>query len=127
MLKQNRTPTRLIDPATRAKVPIVVPLPPSRYRSWQVLGNFLSLTAVLVALAVRRRLTTAESARRLRELFERMGGLWIKAGQLLSLRIDIFPIEICHELSKLQSRAIGFPGEMARRIVEEELGGPIED
>ncbi|MEO8519745.1 MAG: AarF/UbiB family protein [Acidobacteriota bacterium] len=127
MLKQTRTPTRLIDPATRAKVPIVVPLPPSRYRSWQVLGNFLSLTAVLLALAVRRRLTTEESARRLRELFERMGGLWIKAGQLLSLRIDIFPVEICHELSKLQSRAIGFPGEMARRIVEEELGGPIED
>jgi ubiquinone biosynthesis protein len=127
MLKQSITPTRLIDPAARAKVPVPDPAPPSRFRSWLVLGNFVSLFVVLLALAMRRRLTTDESARRLRELFERMGGLWIKAGQLLSLRIDIFPVEICRELSKLQSRAVGFPGLMARDIVEAELGCPIED
>jgi ubiquinone biosynthesis protein len=127
MLKQSITPTRLIDPKARPKVPVPDPAPPSRFRSWLVLGNFVSLFAVLLALAVRRRLTTDESARRLRELFERMGGLWIKAGQLLSLRIDIFPVEICRELSKLQSRAVGFPGVMARDIVEAELGGPIEE
>jgi ubiquinone biosynthesis protein len=126
MLKTTDTPSRLVDPATRPKVPIVEPERPSRFRAYQIAGNFLSLSVVLIGLALRRRLTNQESARRLRELFERMGGLWIKTGQLLSLRIDLFPVEICHELSKLQSRALGFPGKMAREIVEEELGGPIE-
>ena len=46
-----------------------------------------------------------------------------RTGQLLALRIDIFPADICRELSRLQSRALGFPGAMARAIVEEELGG----
>lgn len=107
-------------------MPIVRPEPPSRFRSWQVAGNFIRLFTILAGLAMRRKLTNAESARRLRELFERMGGLWIKAGQLLALRIDIFPEEICRELSRLQTRAMGFPGSMARAIVEEDLGGPID-
>ena len=65
-------------------------------------------------------------ARRVRELFERLGGLWIKAGQVIALRVDFLPAALCRELSQLQSQAMGFPGHVARAIVEDELGGPLE-
>jgi ubiquinone biosynthesis protein len=59
-------------------------------------------------------------------MLEELGGLWIKAGQLLSLRIDIFSRELCAEFSRLQHQAEGFPTAVARRIIEEDLGSPIE-
>lgn len=62
---------------------------------------------------------------RARSLLERFGGIWIKVGQLISLRNDAFPIEFCDELSKLQHRAVGFPVQIARRIIEKELGKSI--
>jgi ubiquinone biosynthesis protein len=126
MLKASVTPSRLIDPGQRPPVPIVAPTKPSPYRAWYILGRFLALFFVVFGLFVRRRLTGEEYARRLRELFEEFGGLWIKVGQLLSLRVDVFPVAMCREMAKLQSRALGFPGEMARQIVEEDLGAPID-
>ena len=66
-----------------------------------------------------------EKALLLRELFERLSGMWIKLGQLLSLRTDILSVEMCRELSKLQFEVRGFPIDVARRVVEEELGKPI--
>jgi ubiquinone biosynthesis protein len=59
-------------------------------------------------------------------MLEDLGGLWIKAGQLASLRIDMFSREFCHELSKLQSQADGFTPAVARQIIEEDIGCPIE-
>lgn len=126
MIDQSLTPTRLLDPAQREPIRIVDPVRPSRFRTLYVAAGFLRLVSALLLLALTRRLTPEETARRTRALFERMGGLWIKAGQLLALRIDIFPQALCNELSKLQSRANGFPGVMARRIIEEDLGGPLE-
>jgi ubiquinone biosynthesis protein len=66
------------------------------------------------------------TAQRLRTLLEELGGLWIKAGQLLSLRVDLFSEPVCQELSQLQYRAIGFPPELARTIIETELECPLE-
>lgn len=68
-----------------------------------------------------------KSAVRLREVFENLGGLWIKVGQLLAMRNDIFSDEVCAELTKLQSRAVGFPFEKVRQSVEMDLGKPLED
>lgn len=59
--------------------------------------------------------------------FERLGGMWIKAAQIIAMRRDIFPREFCDELSRLHDRAHGFPGEIARKIIEEELGKPIDE
>jgi ubiquinone biosynthesis protein len=126
MLNPALTPTRLIDPARREPISIIVPAPPARLRTLFLAAGFLRLLGALLLLGLGRRLTREETARRTRALFERMGGLWIKAGQLLALRIDIFPQELCTELAKLQSRATGFPGPLARAIVERELGAPIE-
>jgi ubiquinone biosynthesis protein len=58
---------------------------------------------------------------------EELGPVFIKFGQALSTRPDILPPEIAFELSKLQDQVPPFPGEEARRIVEEALGRPIQE
>jgi ubiquinone biosynthesis protein len=77
-------------------------------------------------LRVRGGLTGAEFGRRLRDALERLGGLWIKFGQLLSLRTDVFPYDFCKELERLQDQATAFPPPVAKEIIEGELGGPVE-
>jgi len=62
-----------------------------------------------------------------RETFEHLGGLWLKAGQLLSLRVDLFPKAFCQQLAQLQNRSFAFPTPVARQILEQELGASIED
>jgi ubiquinone biosynthesis protein len=56
-----------------------------------------------------------------------MGTLWIRAGQILALRSDLFSAEFCAELSKLRDQGAAVPFEVVRRIVEEELSAPLED
>jgi ubiquinone biosynthesis protein len=73
-----------------------------------------------------RRLSPTEQAFLVRGMLEDLGGLWIKVGQLLSLRIDLLPREFCNVLSKLQSQADGFTPAVARQIIEEDIGAPIE-
>ncbi|MDY7008900.1 MAG: AarF/UbiB family protein [Cyanobacteriota bacterium] len=67
-----------------------------------------------------------KTASQLREIFEEFGGFWVKAGQILALRTDLFPEEICDELRSLQYEAVGFPFEIARSTIESELGVPID-
>ncbi|MDI1475034.1 AarF/UbiB family protein [Polyangium sp. y55x31] len=58
---------------------------------------------------------------------ERLGGLWIKAAQIMAMRRDVFPKVFCDELSKLHDRATGFSGDVARQIIEEEIGCPVDE
>jgi len=63
----------------------------------------------------------------LRALFEELGPTFVKLGQMLSVRQDLFPPDVILELQKLQSSVPPFPSEQARSIVETELGRPIVD
>src|SRR5258708_36438769 len=126
MLRSSEAPTRLVDPRQRPPVVIVGPTKPARYRSLWVLWKGLTSLGIVARLATQRQLTVAAFARRLREGFEDVGGLWIKVGQLLSLRNDVFPAVLCREMSQLQERSTGFPGGTARAIIESELGAPVE-
>lgn len=125
MLRASWIPSPLVPPGSRPAVPILATARPSRVRSVQVVAQFLVLGLSLVVLLVTRG-DGDRFARRVRELFERLGGLWIKAGQVIALRVDFLPASLCRELSRLQSQAMGFPEHVARAIVEEELGGPLE-
>ena len=60
--------------------------------------------------------------RRLREMFESMGGAAIKVGQQMSVRIDLLPFEVCDELAKLQDSAPPFPTEYAIARIEATTG-----
>lgn len=97
----------------------------ARFRSAQLLASVLRWLAELTALYARGLLSRTSNARAFRALLERMGGLWIKAGQILALRRDFFSNEFCAELARLQDRALGFPVALVRRIIQEELGQPL--
>ncbi len=76
-----------------------------------------------------RRLPGAElpGPERLRQLFEDLGGTFVKFGQMLALQPDILSPEYCNALFNLLDRVEPFPYEDARRIVTEELGRPPEE
>lgn len=58
---------------------------------------------------------------RLRLVFEELGPVFIKFGQLLSTRRDLLPGDFADELAKLQDHVPSFPGEQARAMVEAAL------
>ena len=127
MLDPDLAPTPLEGTAVGERVVEVrPPSPPQRFRSLVVLrggGGFLLWFA---RRRLRGRPSSIELAAALRGLFESLGGLWIKLGQLIAMRRDLLPSDFCSELGRLQDRAKGFPGDLARRIVEEDLGFPLE-
>jgi len=62
---------------------------------------------------------------RVRLALEELGPTFVKAGQIMSNRPDMLPLELIVELEKLQDSVPPFPKEEARRLIEEELGAPI--
>ena len=78
---------------------------------------------------LRRRLPMAglPGPRRLRMLFEDLGGTFLKFGQMLALQPDILSLRYCDALFDLLDRVEPFPYADVERIVAEELGaGPDE-
>ena len=62
---------------------------------------------------------------RLRFALEELGPVFVKFGQLLSTRRDLFPEDIADELQKLQDQVPPFPSDQARELIEKALGSPI--
>jgi predicted unusual protein kinase regulating ubiquinone biosynthesis (AarF/ABC1/UbiB family) len=63
---------------------------------------------------------------RMRLAFERLGGAWIKLGQMLALRFDLLPADYCDELFKLLNRVAPFSYAEVREIIRSELGDDPE-
>ncbi|ACR67397.1 ubiquinone biosynthesis protein UbiB [Edwardsiella ictaluri] len=63
---------------------------------------------------------------RLRLALQTLGPVWIKFGQMLSTRRDLFAPAIADQLALLQDRVAPFDGALARRQIEASLGGPLE-
>jgi ubiquinone biosynthesis protein len=126
MLSRRLLPSRLPDVTERKTIPVREPRKPSVAHLIRVWLLFAWYFIQVVWLWIRGRLTGADSGRRLRDALERLGGLWIKFGQLLSLRTDVFSYEFCRELGRLQDQATAFPPRVAKEIIEGELGGPLE-
>ncbi|KAI0497001.1 hypothetical protein KFK09_023327 [Dendrobium nobile] len=60
-----------------------------------------------------------------RERVLQLGPTFIKLGQLLSTRSDLFPKEFVDELAQLQDRVPAFSPENAKAFIENELGLPV--
>jgi len=63
---------------------------------------------------------------RLRLALEELGPVWIKFGQMLSTRRDLFPPMVADQLALLQDHVAPFDGALARKHIEQALGGPLE-
>jgi ubiquinone biosynthesis protein len=68
----------------------------------------------------------AERGAIVRNTLDELGGVFIKLGQLLALRNDLFPTEFCLALSDLHDRATAFPPGVAKRCLEEAFGRPLD-
>jgi ubiquinone biosynthesis protein len=64
---------------------------------------------------------------RIREALEELGPSFIKLGQLLSTRADVFPPAYIDAFRKLQDSVAPFPFRQARQVVESELKRPLSD
>jgi ubiquinone biosynthesis protein len=129
MQNQALIPTPLIpEHKARKVIEIVEPTASMRFRLFKVLWFILGTIALRFASRLwPKRYGGDFQARRLRAFMEEMGGLWVKAGQIVALRRDLFSESFCLEISKLQDRARGFPFHYAKEILEQELGGPIAE
>ncbi|CAJ0992555.1 ubiquinone biosynthesis regulatory protein kinase UbiB [Pantoea sp. Nvir] len=63
---------------------------------------------------------------RMRLAIEQLGPVWIKFGQMLSTRRDLFPRVIADQLAILQDGVAPFDGVKAKKQIEKSIGGPIE-
>ncbi|SEG51595.1 ubiquinone biosynthesis regulatory protein kinase UbiB [Vibrio hangzhouensis] len=63
---------------------------------------------------------------RLRLALQELGPVWIKFGQMMSTRRDLFPPHIADQLALLQDQVSPFDGRLAKSQMELALGGPIE-
>ena len=63
---------------------------------------------------------------RIRRALEDLGPIYVKFGQILSTRRDLLPDDIAEELTKLQDSVPPFPGDKAQKLIEQALGGPVE-
>ena len=64
---------------------------------------------------------------RLREALQDLGPIFIKFGQMMSMRPDVFPDHIVEELRPLQDRVEPFPSKAARDRIEIAIGKPISE
>jgi ubiquinone biosynthesis protein len=96
------------------------------------LGYYLTKTKLHLHLPFFKRLKVSfkvsnkkKQAIRLRTAFERLGPTFVKLGQLLSLRPDLVPKEFSKEFEKLQDAVPHFPYNQVRKIIENNLGKPL--
>src|ERR1044071_8445377 len=64
---------------------------------------------------------------RLRQIFEQLGGTFVKFGQMLALQPDILSLEYCNALFDLLDRVSPFPFDEVERTFREELGHPASE
>ncbi len=67
------------------------------------------------------------SPKRIRLVLEELGPSFVKLGQLMSTRADIFPPRYIEEFKKLQDRVPAIPFQQVKGVVEKELEKPLEE
>ncbi len=127
MLNRKHYTTPLLQPSERRKLKEVPVQKPQFWRVFWIAGWLLLLLLDVLRDPVASEEKAGARAIRIREFLERLGGMWIKLGQVLAMRSDLFSPAFCKELSKLQDRAMTFSPELSREIIESQLRRPIEE
>ncbi len=71
--------------------------------------------------------TKLDTPQRIRQALEELGPTFIKLGQILATRVDLFPPQYIAEFEKLQDQAPPVPFEDLLAQIEEDIGGSIDD
>ncbi|MFN0214792.1 MAG: ABC1 kinase family protein [Saprospiraceae bacterium] len=122
MLKKKYKTTPLYLPGERAALETREPGKPTKFRA-------LTILAFLFRTFWRTRFGRADDetkGKAWRYFFESLGGLWVKVGQILAMRTDLYEKGFTRELSKLSYRVTAFPPKYAAQIIEDCLGQPLK-
>lgn len=99
-------------------------------RSAQLVGAGGAAAVLLAGGVLRagrdREARLAALGKALVSLCNRLGATFIKVGQIASTRGDLLPEPLIRELARLRDEVPPFSGAEARRILEQEFGGPLE-
>lgn len=79
----------------------------------------------LVRQSVSREFLTMRPGERMRHALEEMGPTFVKLGQILATRVDMFPPDWIEEFEKLQDNAREIPFDQLLPLVESSLGKPL--
>jgi ubiquinone biosynthesis protein len=90
------------------------------------LAGSLEQAGKLVRQQVDRDMLTMQPAERLRRALEEMGPTFVKLGQILATRVDLFPMDWIAEFEKLQDTAREIPWEEIQPRIEKALGKPVD-
>ena len=80
----------------------------------------------LIRQTVDRDMLTMQPGERLRRALEEMGPTFVKLGQILATRVDLFPLEWIEEFEKLQDNARPIPFDTLLPKIERSLGKPVD-
>jgi ubiquinone biosynthesis protein len=89
--------------------------------------QYLEIGLQMISRKRREKIESLSRAERVRMALEELGPTFVKLGQVLSTRPDLLPVEFMQELEKLQDHVPSFDCAEAKRIIESELGAPIDE
>lgn len=89
--------------------------------------QYLEIGLQMISRKRREKIGRLSRAERVRMALEELGPTFIKMGQILSTRPDLLPVEFIRELGKLQDNVPPFGFDQAKKIIETELGAPLQD
>lgn len=90
------------------------------------LANALESAGRLLHLKEPSDLSKMDTPQRIRFAMEELGPTFVKLGQILSTRVDLFPPEWIAEFEKLQDRVPPVPFDKLKEQLTEDLGAPPE-
>lgn len=98
---------------------------------WALVSRFVVTTTIMLWFALRRAVGAItgklDGPRALRLLFERLGPIHVKLGQLIASGEALFPARYSEEFRTLLDRVPPIPFSEVQRIVREDLGQPLEE
>ena len=86
----------------------------------------LALGARALQRSPRRPISRLSRAERTRRALEELGPVYVKLGQYLAGRPDIVPPDWVAELGRLRDEVAPMPFEVARAVIESQLGRPLD-
>ncbi|SES80523.1 ubiquinone biosynthesis regulatory protein kinase UbiB [Thorsellia anophelis] len=89
-------------------------------------GKRFLLTLRFMLFWIKNEHTEKQLGERIRLAMQDLGPVWIKLGQMLSTRRDLFSPQIANQLALLQSQVTPFDGEIAKKQIEAALEAPID-